>query len=458
MSAHFDAAIIGAGQAGPALAGRLSRAGMRIAFVERGRFGGTCVNTGCTPTKTLVANAHVAHLIRRADDYGVSIDGRVAIDMKKVKARKDAVSGASEKKVEKWLESMRDSEIFRGQARLVSAQTIEVEGRQFSADKIFLDVGARPAIPNIPGVDKIEYFTNENIIDIDFAPPHLLILGGSYVGLEFAQIYRRFGGEVTVIEAAPALLPREDEDVSASIREILEREGVHIRCDTKCSGLEKRGESIVARLETPTGAAEVSGSHLLIAIGRTPNTDDLGLDKAGVQIDERGFVRTDEYLQTSVPSIFALGECNGRGAFTHTAYNDFEIVAANLLDGERRRVTDRITTYGLFTDPPLGRVGMTEREARASGRRILLGKRPMTRVARAVEKGETSGFMKIIVDAESRKILGGAILGVGGDEAIHCITATMYADAPYSVLQRAVFIHPTVSELVPTMLEELAPI
>jgi pyruvate/2-oxoglutarate dehydrogenase complex dihydrolipoamide dehydrogenase (E3) component len=457
MASHYDAAIIGTGQAGPSLANRLTQAGMKVAVVEQGRFGGTCVNNGCIPTKTLVASAYAAHLVARAADYGVAIEGRVGIDMKKVKARKDTISGNATKGIESWLKSMPNCTVLRGHGRFISATELEVGPERLTADKFFINVGGRALVPPIPGIERVSYLTNDSIMDIDYAPPHLVILGGSYIGLEFAQIYRRFGSEVTVIEAAPRLVPREDEDISAAIREILEGEGIKFHLESKCTGLSKRGDAIVARIEGPARSGDVEGTDLLLAIGRIPNTDDLGLDKAGVRVDTRGYIVTDEFLRTSAPTIWALGDANGRGAFTHTSFNDYEIVAANLLDKEPRRVTDRIVTYGLFIDPPLGRVGMTEHEARAAGRPLLIGRRPMTQVGRAVEKGETLGFMKIVVDAETKKILGAAILGTGGDEAVQCITATMYAATPYTTLSHALLIHPTVSELIPKVLGELAP-
>jgi pyruvate/2-oxoglutarate dehydrogenase complex dihydrolipoamide dehydrogenase (E3) component len=457
MATHYDAAIIGTGQAGPPLANRLTKTGMKVAVIEQGHFGGTCVNNGCMPTKTLVASAYAAHLVARAADYGVAIEGRIGIDMKTVKARKDAVSGNAANGVETWLKSMPNCTVLRGHARFVSASEIAVGAERLTADKVFINVGGRALVPPIPGIDEVRYLTNESIMDIDYAPRHLVILGGSYIGLEFAQIYRRFGSEVTVIEAAPRLVPREDEDISTAIREILQDEGINFHLDSKCTGLSKRGNAIIARIETAGRSADIEGTDLLLAIGRKPNTDDLGLDKAGVRADPRGYIVTDDFLRTNIPTIWALGDCNGRGAFTHTSYNDYEIVVANLLDKEQRRVTDRIVTYALFIDPPLGRIGMTEHEARQAGRPLQIGQRLMTRVGRAVEKGETLGFMKIVVDAETKKILGAAILGTGGDEAVQCITATMYAGAPYTTLSHAVLIHPTVSELIPTMLEEMTP-
>ncbi|MBV9704490.1 MAG: FAD-containing oxidoreductase [Methylobacteriaceae bacterium] len=457
MSPTYDAIIIGTGQAGPPLANRLTKAGMKIAIIERKRFGGTCVNTGCIPTKAMVASAYAAHMAARASEYGVEIDGRIHVDMRKVKARKDAISQTSSRGVEDWLTSMPGCMIYRGHARFGSAREVKVDEELLSAARIFIDVGGRAMVPAIPGLDHVDYLTNSSMMDVDFLPEHLLILGGSYIGLEFAQMYRRFGSKVTVIEAAPRLVPHEDEDISASIKEILEQEGIDIRVASKCTRLDKRAGAIVAQIEGAQGRMEVSASHLLVATGRRPNTDDLDLDRAGVHTNEHGFIAVDDQLRTNVAGIWALGECNGRGAFTHTAYNDFEIVSANLLDNEPRRLSDRIPTYGLFIDPPLGRVGMTEAQARATGRPVFVGRRPMTRVGRAVEKGETNGFMKVIVDAQTKQILGAAILGTGGDEAVHCLTDTMYAKAPYTTITHAVHIHPTLAELIPTMLEDLAP-
>jgi len=455
---RYDAIVIGTGQAGPSLASRLAKAGRRVAIIERKLFGGTCVNTGCIPTKAMVASAHAAHIARRGGDFGVKIGGPIEMDMRAVKARKDEISGRSRTGVEKWMRGLENCTVYTGQARFVSAREMSVGEERLEAELIFINVGGRAVTPPMPGLDQIPYLTNSSMMGIDFLPRHLVIIGGSYVGLEFGQMYRRFGSEVTIVEKAPRLASREDEDVSAGIKDILEKEGIHMRLNANCLAFERRGEDVAARVDCTEGAPEVIGSHVLLAIGRRPNTDDLGLDAAGVRTDKRGYVVVDEELRTNVPGIWALGDCNGRGAFTHTSYNDYEIVAANLLDGEKRRVSDRILAYNLYIDPPLGRCGMTEAEVRGSGRRALLGKREMTRVGRAVEKGETQGFMKILVDAESKQILGAAILGVEGDEAIHCILDTMYAKAPYTTLQRAVHIHPTVSELIPTMLGEMNPL
>ena len=456
--AEYDAIIIGTGQAGPALARRLVAAGWTVAIIERKLFGGTCVNTGCTPTKTLVASAYAAHVARRAADYGVTIGGAIGVDMKAVKARKDAVVGASRDGVERSLRTLKGCTVYLGHARFVGPKEVEVGNDVLKADKIFINVGGRAVVPPIPGLDQVPYLTNSSMMDVDFLPPHLVVLGGSYVGLEFAQVYRRFGSEVTVIELAPRLVAREDEDVSHTIADFLRDEGIDIRAGSKVVRVEKQDNNIAVTVETSGTRSQVAGSHVLLAIGRRPNTDDLGLDKAGIVTDERGYIQVDDQLRTSVPGIWAMGDCNGRGAFTHTSWNDFEIVAANLLDNEPRRVTDRITAYALYTDPPLGRAGMTEAEVRKSGRPALIATRAMENVSRAYEKGETKGFMKILVDKETSRILGASLLGLAGDEVIHCILDVMYAKAPSSVMQRAMHIHPTVSELIPTMMGDLVPL
>lgn len=458
MATAYDAIIIGTGQAGPSLAARLAHSGMKIAVVERKLFGGTCVNTGCIPTKTLVASAYAAHLARRAADYGVNVGGAVSVDMKRVKARKDEVSGKSSRGVEESLRNLENCTVYRGQARFTSARELSVDAETLTADKIFINVGGRARIPQIPGLDHVKFLTNSSMMEVDFLPRHLVILGGSYVGLEFGQMYRRFGSEVTVIEAGPRLIANEDEDTSTAVKEILEKEGVEIRLNAECTAVVQRGKDVVLELSSPAGASQVTGSHLLVAVGRVPNTGDLGLDHAGVMVDDRGYIGVDDQLRTTVHGIWALGDCNGRGAFTHTSYNDYEIVAANLLDNDPRKVSDRITAYNLYIDPPLGRCGMTKAAVRRAGKRALVGRRPMARVSRAVEKGETEGFMEIVVDAETRHILGAAILGVGGDEVIHTILDVMYAKAPYTVIQRAMHIHPTVSEYLPTILGELKPL
>ena len=458
MNLTYDAIVIGTGQAGPSLAQRLTTEGMKTAIIERKLFGGTCVNVGCIPTKTLVASARVAHMAHRAAQYGVSFAGPATVDMQKVKARKDEVVRESNQGVENWLKNMDNLTVYEGHGRFESPRTVRVNDELLESDRIFIDVGARAFVPDMPGLGEVDYWTNSSMMAVDFLPEHLVVVGGGYIGLEFAQMYRRFGSRVSLIQRAGRLIPGEDEDVSAAVQEILENEGIEVHPNATCITVAKKGDKVAAGLDCDTGPREVVGTHLLLAVGRRPNTDDLGLDKAGVATDDRGFVTVDDQLRTNVPGIWALGEVNRRGAFTHTSYNDYEIVAANLFDDDPRRVTDRIDCYALYIDPPLGRAGMTERQVRASGRKALIGKMMMSRVGRARERGETQGFMKILIDAETEKILGAAILGIGGDEIVHSILDVMYAGAPYTVIQRAVHIHPTVTELIPTMLGDLQPL
>lgn len=458
MSRHFEAIIIGTGQAGPALAARFAAAGMTVAIIERHKFGGTCVNTGCIPTKTLVASAYAAHVARRGAEYGFDVTGDVRVDMKRVKARKDDVSGRSNRGVEEWLRGLNNCTVIQGHARFQSSHTVVVNDEVLQADKLFINVGGRSSVPAMPGLQDVPFLTNSSMMDVDFLPEHLVIVGGSYIGLEFGQMYRRFGSHVTIVEMGPRLIGREDEDISEAVREILEAEGIQIRLSAKCISLAKRNNGVAVRMGCDEGPPEVVGTHVLLAVGRIPNTNDHGLDRAGVATDPRGYIVVDEQLQTNVPGIWALGDCNGRGAFTHTSYNDYEIVADNLLNGDHRRVSDRIQAYALYTDPPLGRCGMTDLEIRKSGRAALAAKLPMSRVGRAAEKGETQGFMKISVDAQTQHILGAAILGTGGDEVIHVLLDVMYAKAPYTLVQRAMHIHPTVAEFLPVVLSKLEPV
>ncbi len=458
MAEQFDAIIIGTGQSGPSLAARLTKEGQKTAIIERNLFGGTCVNVGCIPTKTLVASARAAYMARRGADFGVVIDGDIAVDMEQVKARKDGVVRQSNEGVTNWLKNMENLTVYEGHGRLTGANSVSVNGEVLEADKIILNVGARARVPDMPGLDEVDYFTNSGMMDVDFLPEHLLVVGGSYIGLEFAQMYRRFGSRVTVVEMGDRLISRDDEDVSAEVKTILENEGVEVRLAAECVALAKRGDRVAMNVSCEPAPEEVVGSHVLLAVGRRPNTDDLGLDKAGVETDPRGFIMVDDQLRTNVPRIWAIGDVNGRGAFTHTSYNDYEILAANLLDDDPRRISDRITAYALYIDPPLGRVGMTEREVRATGRSALVGQMQMARVGRSRDRSETQVFMKILIDAGTERILGAAILGIGGDEIIHSLLDVMYADAPYTVIQRAVHIHPTVTELIPTMLGDLKPL
>ncbi len=462
MAEKFDAIIIGTGQSGPSLAARMTREGMKVAIIERKLFGGTCVNVGCIPTKTLVASARAAYMARRGSDFGVVIDGGIKVDMKAVKARKDGVVRQSNQGVTNWMKNMDNLTVYEGHGRLESAATVSVNGERLAADKIILNVGGRALVPEMPGIGEIDYFTNASIMDVDFLPEHLIIIGGSYIGLEFAQMYRRFGSRVTVVQKGDRLIPRDDGEVSEAVKDILENEGIDIRLQAECVAFAKRDGQIVVSAACAPGDdepdEEIVGSHVLLAVGRIPNMDDLGLAAAGVETDARGFIMVDDQLATNVPGIWAIGDVNGRGAFTHTSYNDYEILAANMFDNDPRRVSDRIMAYGLFIDPPLGRVGMTEAQVRASGRPALVGKMMMARVGRARERSETQGFMQIFIDAETQRILGASILGIGGDETVHALLDVMYADAPYTVIQRAMHIHPTVSELIPTLLADLKPL
>ena len=456
--ATFDAIVVGTGQAGPTLANRLSGAGYKVAVVEKDRFGGTCVNNGCTPTKAMVASAYAAHLATRAADYGVLLDAAPRIDMKRVKARKDEIVGKASDGLEKWLEGLKGVTIYRGHGRFVGPGEIQVGSQVLRAERIFLNVGGRPLVPGMPGLDTVPCLTNVTLMDLDFVPPHLLVVGASYVGLEFAQMFRRFGSRVTVVEMGPRVVAREDEDVSLEIEDFLRAEGIALRLGAQCISVRKEAEGLSLGLDCKEGAPREVGTHLLLAVGRTPNTGDLGLDAGGITTDSRGYIEVDEALCTSNPRVWALGDCNGKGAFTHTAYNDYEIVADNLLSNAGRKHTDRLPAYALYTDPPLGRVGMSEAEIRKGGLKALVGKRPMSRVARAVEKGETRGFLKIHVEEGSQRILGAALLGTGCDEAVHSLLDAVYSRMPYTEFQRHVRIHPTVSELLPTVLKNLSPL
>src|ERR1043165_1398988 len=452
---RFDAIIIGTGQAGPALARRLVGARRKVAVIERKHFGGTCVNNGCTPTKAMVASAYAAHVARRHADYGVTIGGPIRVDMKAVKARKDAIVAPSRNGVARTLTALEGCTVFQGHGTFVGPKTVKVGETVLEAQQIFINVGGRPSVPPVPGLDQVPYLTSESMLDVDFLPEHLVVVGGSYIRLEFAQMFRRFGSQVTVIEMAPRLIAREDEDVSMCIADVLEAEGIALRLNATCLSIANDENGIAVNVDCTQGALKVVGSHLLFAVGRRPSTDGLGLDMAGIATDARGFITVDDQLRTNVPGVYALGDCNGRGAFTHTSYNDFEIVAANMLDGEDRRVTDRLPAYALYTDPPLGRCGMTEMEVRKSGKPALIATMPMEDVSRAYEKGETNGFMKLLIDKETMQFLGASFFGLNGDEIVQAVLDQMYAKAPATVMARAMHIHPTVMELLPTMLQEL---
>lgn len=454
---RFDALIIGAGQAGPSLAGRLTAAGQKVALIERKFFGGTCVNVGCMPTKTLIASARAAHVARTGNDYGVMIGGPITIDMARVQARAETVIQTARSNVGKWLGGMPGLTLIEGHARFDGPNSLRVGDQRLTAPTIFINVGGRASVPDMPGLADVPFLTSSSILQLTQVPRHLVVIGGSYIGLEFAQMYRRFGAEVTVVERGSRLIGREDEDISDAIRDILAAEGIQLRTGATCIAFARHQDGVAVTVDCTAGAPEIVGTDVLLAVGRRPNTDDLGLEAAGIATDERGYITVDDRLETSVPGVYALGDCNGRGAFTHTSYNDFEIVAANLLDGADRKLSQRIPAYALYIDPPLARVGLSERDARASGKDILISKRPMSRVGRAVERGETAGFIKVIADAQTQKILGAAFLGIEGDEAIHGLLDVMHADVDYPTLQWAVPIHPTVSELIPTILGDLKP-
>ncbi|MFY9747153.1 MAG: FAD-containing oxidoreductase [Acidobacteriaceae bacterium] len=457
MKNSFDAIVVGAGQAGPPLVARLTAAGWKVAAVERHLFGGTCVNNGCTPTKAMVASAHAAHLARRGGDFGFQA-GPVAIDMRAVKARKDAIVLSARTGVEKGLRTNPNCTVFTGTASFASSTTMRVGDDLLEAPKIFLNVGARPFIPKMPGVDSVPFLTSTPILDLDVLPEHLIVVGAGPVGLEFAQMFRRFGSQVSIVDKTSRLAPHEDEDASKVIRDIFESEGIEVRIGAECIHLERSGDQVDVGLECDEGAPHVTGSHVLLAVGRVPNTDDLNLPAAGITPDERGYIPVDDQLRTTTPGIFAIGDCNRRGAFTHTSYNDCEIVADNLLHGASRRVSDRIFAYATYIDPPLAHIGMSETEVRATKKPALIGVRPMTRVSRAIEKGETFGYIKVLADAETQQILGATLIGTGCDEAIHCILTAMYARQPFSLLTHSVHIHPTVAELIPTTFEDLKPL
>ncbi len=459
----FDAIIVGAGQAGPALAARCSREGLRTAVIERGAFGGTCVNVGCVPTKTLVASARAIHMARRGAEFGFATNGEVRVDMARVKARKDAIVKASTEGVEAWMRGLKHTEVIVGEARFSGPRTLQVIGRTLTAPRIFLNLGGRAVLPDLPGVHDIPTLDNVSVMQQGSVPEHLVIVGGSYIGLEFAQVMRRLGAQVTVVERSPRLLPREDDDVADGVRAILQAEGIRIELGAECLSLSRQGQQIAIGAECATAdRPPIAGSHVLLAVGRRPNTDRIGLDLAGISTDARGFISVDEQCRsTTAEGVWAVGDCNGRGAFTHTAWNDHEIVVANLFDNDPRRIADRIPCYALFTDPPLARIGASEAEVRAasltSGRPALRAKMPMQRVGRAREAGETQGFMKVLVDAQSRRLLGAAILGMNGDEVIHGMLDMMAAGQTVDAIARTVHIHPTVSELVPTLLQQLKP-
>ena len=450
----FDALVIGSGQAGPSLAVRLAEHGWKTALVERGELGGTCVNNGCTPTKTLVASARAAWVARHAADFGVRIAGDISIDYAAVHARMMKVVQGSRDGLGRWMAGTANLSLVHGEARFVGPDRVQVGEQVLQAPRIFLNVGARPVVPDWIAASGVPYLTSESLMALRELPTHLVILGAGYISLEYAQVYARFGSAVTVIEHGERLLPREDDEVAATIKAVLERDGVRFMTGANATALERDGTGIALVVD----GRRIAGSHVLVAIGRRPNVEALALARAGVACDAHGVVQVDEQLRTDVPGIWALGDVNGHGAFTHTSYNDYEIVAANLLDDDPRRVSERVPAYALYTDPPLARIGMSRAAARQSGRRVLVGHLPMSRVGRARERGETDGFLEALVDADTQRILGATLLGIEADEAIHCLLDVMSAGLPYTAVSRTMHIHPTVSELIPTMLQSLKPL
>ena len=456
MIEAIDVIVIGAGQAGPSLAVRFAQAGRRVVLIERERLGGTCVNNGCIPTKTLVASARAAHVARHAADFGVST-GPVSVDLALVKARKDAVVQQSRDSLATWIGATANLELVLGEARFVGLRRVAVGDRTFEAPLVVINSGGRPVRPDWPKVSPGRLVTNIELMELDRLPRHLIVIGGSYIGLEFAQMYRRFGAEVTVLEFADRIIAREDEDVSAAVKAMLEAEGVEVHVGCRDIAGSDAGDGVKVLLNQGGQARSIEGTLALAAVGRRPNVEALDLAKAGVALDPRGFIQVDDMLMTSAEGVYALGDVNGRGAFTHTSYNDYEILAANLIDGQAWRLSDRITGYALFTDPPLARVGMSDQEARASGRRVLRAELPMARIGRARERGEITGFLRVLVDAESEQVLGATLFGIEADEIIHLFIQAMTANLSYKTLMRAVPVHPTVSELIPTLLGGLKP-
>ena len=452
----FDAIIIGSGQAGTPLAFKLAEKGKKVAFIEKEHLGGTCLNVGCTPTKTYVASARRMFDAHNGEILGVHIPAGTQLNLGQVKKRKDELIKKSVDGMMSGIEKNKHITFIKGMAKFTGPHTVEVNGEQLSAEKIFINVGARPNIPE--GLKKVNFLTNQSILELDHLPEHLIIVGGSYIGLEFGQMFRRFGSKVTIVEQSDRIISREDEDVSQEIQKVLEREGVEFRLNATCiHASDGKDGKVIISVDCENGHPEVSGSHVLVAVGRKPNTDDLQLDSTGIKTDERGYRQVNDRLETNISGVFALGDCNGKGAFTHTAYNDFEIVYENMFEEANRKVSDRILTYGLFVDPPLGRAGITLQEAKDKKLNVMVGYRAMDRIARAKEKGETDGFIRVIVDKETGEILGATVLGVGGDEIISSILNIMYANVSYTVIRDGVFPHPTVAELIPSLLESLEP-
>ncbi len=456
----FDVIVIGAGQGGGPLASALAQAGRKTAIVERAHAGGTCVNVGCTPTKTMVASARAAHIARRAGDYGVAA-GEVTVDMAAVRQRKRDMVESFREGSERRIRETEGLEYLLGQASFNGPKTLDVrlnEGgnRRIEGRQIFINAGARPSRPRLPGLERIEALDSNSIMELDRAPEHLLILGGGYIGVEFGQMFRRFGSRVTIVQRGAQLLAREDEDVAGGVVAILREDGIEILLDARADAVEPAGNAgIRLRVQTPEGERNLVGSHLLLATGRTPNTEDLNLIAAGIETDEQRYIRVNERLETTAAEIYALGDVKGGPAFTHISYDDYRILKANVLEGGHASTRDRIVPYVVFMDPQLGRIGLSEDAAREQGRRIKVAKMPMTSVARALETGETRGFMKAIVDAETDQILGAAVLGAEGGEIMSMLQVAMMGSLPYTSLRDGTFAHPTFAESLNNLFAQL---
>ena len=453
----FDAIIVGSGQAGNPLALALAKQKWKVAIVEKGALGGTCVNTGCTPTKAYVASARAAWAISNAPNLGIDVPKSPKVSLKAIKKRKDKLVNESRLGIRKSLADSPQVSMIRGTATFLDKTRLKVGSRILKSYKIFLNVGARAGVPE--GFEEVEYLTNSSILQLDKIPDHLVIVGGSYIGLEFAQIFKRLGSKVTILEMGANLISKEDKDTSEIVRAILENEGIKIICGAKClKGKNKKSGGVTVTFHKDDHDKQVSGSHLLIATGRIPNSDLLKVGKANLEINEKGYIEVNSKLETNIEGIYALGDCNGKGAFTHTSYNDYEIMEDQLFGEKKRTLDDRIINYALYIDPPLGRAGMTLAQAKKSGKKLLFARMPMSEISRAKEKGETQGKMEVIVDADSDQILGAAVLGTGGDEIIGTFLTAMYAKLSYKKLMKSVQTHPTVTELIPTLLQQLKPV
>lgn len=454
---RFDAIVIGSGQAGNPLSHRLADHGWKVALIEKEHLGGTCINTGCTPTKTMVACAQVAHYARQAARWGVRA-GEVSVDLSRIVALKDRIVQQFRSGQQRQVDRRPNLHLYRGQARFLGPRRLQVGDDVLEGERIFINTGTRPNIPRIEGLEGVNYLTNASLMELTELPEHLLVLGGGYIGLEFGQMFRRFGSRVTVVHHGDRILPREDADVTAELQKALETEGIRFLLQADTTAAQKKDGQVLLTLKTPQGTETLAGSHLLVATGRAPNTDALGLEAAGVETAKGGFIKVNSRLETNVPGVWALGDVKGGPAFTHISYNDFQIVYANLLEGKNLTTENRYVPYCVFTDPQLGRVGLSEREARAAGRKLKIGKIPMTYVARAIERDETAGLMKLVVDAQTDRILGATILATEGGELIQTLGVVMLAGAPYTLLKGAVYIHPTLAEGFFSLMEDVKPV